>query len=170
MNLPRGKTRVTDHFMETIPSHWNVIGDSFRHTRKGLEVVGDVTLSQTALTTFGFFRFRVQLALHETDVVQFVLQTAIETFRFVVGKNESVYQINETTQQSIPTELEFTLQWILNDERISLQRIGNGIRTLASRQTCASFNQEAFVITIATSFEHGSTMTFLESDYEFVNE
>ena len=170
MIVPRGKTRVTDHFLEMVPSHWEVTGDSFRHSLKGLEINGDVTLSQTAITTFGFFRFRVQLNLHESDDVRFFLTTAKETFSFVVGSSESVYQINEESQKLIPTQLEFTLQWILNDERISLQRIGQGITTIASRQACASFYDKPYVVTISTSFDHGSTMTFLESDYEFVNE
>ena len=170
MIVPRGKTRVTDHFLEMIPSHWEVTGDSFRHSLKGLEINGDISLSQTALTTFGFFRFRVHLNLHESDRVQFALTTAKETFSFVIVRSDSFYQINEETKKSIPTQLEFTLQWILNDERISLQRIGQGITTIASRQACASFYDKSFVVTISTSFEHGSTMTFLESDYEFVNE
>lgn len=170
MITPRGKTRVTDHFLETIPSHWDVTGDSFRHSLKGLEVFGDVSLSQTALTTFGFFRFRVELHLQGSDRVRFLLTTATKTFSFVVTSNESVYQINEEPQKSMPTQLDFSLQWILNDERISLQRIGQGITTIASRQACASFYDQPFIVTIATSFNHGSTMTFLESDYEYVNE
>lgn len=170
MSLPRGKVRRTDHFLETIPPHWDVTGDSFRHSLKGLEIDGDVSLSQTAITTFGFFRFRVHLNLHGSDRVRFALSTAKETFHFVVGRSESMFEINKTTQHSIPTELDFTLQWILNDERISLQRIGQGITTIASRQACASFFDQQFVVSIATSFEHESTMTLLESDYEFVNE
>jgi hypothetical protein len=170
MNIPRGKTRIVDHFLELIPSHWDVTGNSFRHTLKGLQVFGDVSLTQTALTTFGFFRFRVQVELQGSDVVRFFLLTAHEEFSFVVTKDESSFQINDEVKKTISTQADFTLQWILNDERISLQQIGNGISTLASRQACASFYQQPFVVGISTSFQEGSAMTLLESDYEFVNE
>lgn len=170
MSEPRGKIRRTDHFLELIPSYWEVEGEKYHHSRKGLVINGDIRLSQTAMTTFGFFRFRIRLNLNKTDTVQFQLITQDEVASLTMNKDETMYLLQDTLHKTVQTQQEVTVQWILNDERFSLQLIGTGITTLASRQPCASFYDQPFVVRISTQFQHESTLTLLESDYEFVNE
>jgi hypothetical protein len=166
----RGKIRIIDHFMQEVPSHWNLQGVGVTPTIKGLLIESSISMRQTARTTFGFFRVRLELHLQDNDKFAMRFHTANEVIELIFdASNKAHYKHPGRAEKSIDVPSTLTVQWILNDERYSLQVIGQGITTLASRTQIASFSDEAYVMELSSSITTGS-VTILESYYESVNE
>lgn len=168
--IERGKVRIIDHFTTDVPDHWRHTGDAVLPSSRGLVMNANSSLCQKALTTFGFFRFQIELNLMEQDEFLICLRTANEVIELRFDAfNKARYR--HADGQEIETEVSTTLtvQWILNDERYSLQIIGQGITTLASRVPIASFRAMPFEIELQSTLSKGSAM-IRESFYESVNE
>ena len=166
----RGKIRIVDHFMEDVPLHWNLRGEGVTPTMKGLLIESSISMHQTARTTFGFFRFRLELRLQDHDQFLMRFHTANEVVKLVFdSSNKAHYTHPHGSEKRVDVPNTVTVQWILNDERYSLQLIGEGITTLASRTTIASFTMKPYVMELSSTITSGS-VTILESYYESVNE
>lgn len=168
--IDRGKIKIIDHFMENVPSHWRLSGDAVIPSSNGLKMNANSRLRQQAITTFGFFRFRIELDLREHDEFSIRLHTSDEVIELRFDSlNKAYYQHEGVQPIVIDVPKSFTVQWILNDERYSLQLIGKGITTLASRMPICSFYTLPYEIELQTTISKGS-VTILESYYESVNE
>lgn len=140
-------------------------------SRQGLTLRSSVTLTQTAISTFGFLRLKLVVDLLGEDAVTLTLKTSNE--EVTIGRTmSSIYvAIDNNMVLTQPfQEAHCTLQLVLNDERVGCLVIGKRIHPLLSRQQIASFDKQAYEFIVASSIASKSTVVIEELLYESVNE
>ena len=169
--IQRGKVQQTDTFQS--PSHhWDLVptGGIF-YSPTGGRIDQSVTLSQTAKTTFGFLRLTIESTLNNTDQLSLRLITNKEVVELVKTKEAVQLLVDHQPIEEVEhLGSSFTLQWVINDERVGCFLIGKRIHTLANRLPIASFYRQPYVFEVQTTIEHQSSITLKELVYEYVNE
>jgi hypothetical protein len=167
----RGKVLQIETF-QTTSDVWQLTPlDEGDFSRQGLTLRSSVTLSQTAISTFGFLRLKLVVDLLGEDAVTLTLKTINE--EVTIGRTAfNIYvAIGKEIVLTQPfQEAHCTLQLVLNDERVGCLVIGKRIHPLLSRQPIASFEEQAYEFIVATTIASTSTVVIEELLYESVNE
>jgi len=169
--IDRGKVKQIETF-HSPGDHWDISPkDGVFYTPEGGVLDQSLTLSQTAKTTFGFLRLMVDATLNNTDQLSLRLITQSEVIELVKTKEAVRLFVNQQLIEEVEySDSLFTLQLVMNDERVGCFVIGKRIHTLANRLSIASFYNQPFVFEVAATIEHQSKIVLKELVYEYVNE